>query len=143
MDNQARQGVLLFIEDGPFVAQEISRYLKGLRYEVNTVPTRDDAIPLVETTCFDLILMDYITPGVTGPDEFVNLLRRGCANRETPVVIMTAWTDVTVPGIDTILEKPVDIDLLTETIHKEISRRRDGGGTSSGNRDKTSLGERG
>ncbi len=122
---------VLLVEDEP-VNQEVSLCLledAGLVVEV-----ADDGLVAVEMarqTSYDLILMDMQMPRMNGL-EATRRIRADSANTGTPILAMTANAFVEdrqaclEAGMNDHITKPVDSDLLFETVLKWLSRSLEG-----------------
>lgn len=111
---------ILFIEDN-----EIARYtgqvlLQNAGYRVQAVETAENAMALVKSQAFDLIISDLGLPGIQG-DEMANIIRyweKIADKTPTPIIALTAHADHKVKnncllaGINEIFIKPLDEKLL-------------------------------
>ena len=91
----ARRHVLV-IDDEPAVLKAIEMMLGKKGFAVDTAPSARDALALLDTTRFDVILTDIIMPEVSGV-ELLRELRRH--DLDVPVILMTAG-----PTLDSALE---------------------------------------
>ena len=81
----------------------------------------DDALKVLNTNenGIDLVLIDYVMPGVNGLDLLKNIRK---FNISVPVVIMTAYLDDGLVGealqnnCNSLIEKPFSLDQLIQTI---------------------------
>jgi len=116
---------ILLVEDEPTFAKVVSRVLSD-DYEVVVAADGLVASTLL-TEPFDLILTDLLLPGLSGVD-LLRLVRT--YDLDVPMVIMTGM-----PSLDTAIEavqlgalqylvKPVDLDLLRETVSKGVALNR-------------------
>lgn len=84
--------LVLLVEDEP-AQREILRYnLASEGYDVSIAENGDDAMVLVEEIGPDLILLDWMLPGVSG----IEICRRVKSRRETtdiPVIMLSARSD--------------------------------------------------
>jgi response regulator of citrate/malate metabolism len=85
---------ILIVEDEPAVAQSFNHVLKRsleYNYQVKIVDSAEDALEaLKKAGAFDVILLDYYLPGITGGD-FLRALRT--RDQETVVVVVSASQD--------------------------------------------------
>lgn len=102
---------VLLVEDDPAQASEYARRLTETGYRVQAVSSAEEAIRLVQTTHFDMILSDNVLPGMTGMRALPELSRWSCA----PVLIMTSHhcaegeKDALLLGASAYLKKPLDV----------------------------------
>jgi CheY-like chemotaxis protein len=98
---------------------------------VDTVSNGYEAIEFLQNTDYDLVLMDCQMPGLDGY-ETTKLIRSeesSVINRNIPVIAMTAGAmkgdreKCLQSGMNDYMTKPVNIDLLIETIEKWILRK--------------------
>jgi two-component system response regulator HydG len=109
----ARQ--ILVVEDDAEVLQAIAQMLNHLGNGVTECGRAEDAFGLVQAEQFDLLLIDYRMPEMTGLDLIVMLRQEGC---NVPVIMMTGYpaTEERVAsqslGVFAILKKPVTPEQL-------------------------------
>ena len=114
---------ILIVDDDKDILQMLEYGLKklGPDYEIYTAIDIFSAINEIEKTRFDLILTDYMMPGLTGVD-LARAARR--MSPDTQVVLMTAYgtnklrytTDHL--GFDGYLNKPFTIDQIREIVKR-------------------------
>jgi len=116
---------ILLVEDETRVADFIRRGLKGEGWTVAHVPDGEQALELLASETFDVMVLDLMLPGISGQDVCRKLRAR---NNHTPVLMLTALdaTDERVKGLevgaDDYLAKPFDFDELIARI-KALHRR--------------------
>ena len=106
------KGVVLAIDDSEADLRLLQHFLQGTQIRFRTASDVDEGTKLAVEGC-DVILCDYHL-GERNGTEFIELLRR--AGSDTPVLMMTADTQVT-KGLlntpaDAILPKPISRELL-------------------------------
>jgi LmbE family N-acetylglucosaminyl deacetylase/ActR/RegA family two-component response regulator len=121
-------GRILVVEDDPVSALFVERVLtKRGGFEVTHSPDPADALRLVESQDWDLVLTDVEMPGMTGL-ELLEALRR--VSPELPVAVMTAYAsvDYAVRALrsraDEFMEKPVKPEQLIATAASLIAKGR-------------------
>lgn len=91
--------------------QFLSRSLEKAGYEVVTVSHGGEALPLLESAKFDLLLTDIVMPGIDG----IELARRATAIYEDmPVMFITGFAAV---AMDRQKERPKSSKLLQKPFH--------------------------
>ena len=110
---------VLVVEDRGSLRRLIERALGAEGHIVTAVETVGAALAELEGAEFDVVLSDLRLPDATGLDV-LDAVRQ--TNPQTPVVVMTAFGDVSVAveamkrGASDFLEKPVEIDDLVAMI---------------------------
>ncbi|HCQ65307.1 MAG TPA: phosphate regulon transcriptional regulatory protein PhoB [Rhodobacteraceae bacterium] len=125
----AEKPLVLLVEDEP-AQREILRYnLKSEGYEVMEAETGDDALLLAEEVRPDLVLLDWMLPGVSG----IEVLRRFKNRRqmtEIPVIMLSARTEEMdrvrglETGADDYMVKPYSVSELMARIRTQLRRTR-------------------
>lgn len=119
---------LLLVDDETSVLDMIQDALKGERYDIDCAQTEAGAIRLLETDKYEIVVLDYMI----GNDNGVELAKK-INDRwpETSMIMITGYpsnamrVDALCAGVDSILEKPVDIAQLTAVMRQAtISRTR-------------------
>ena len=121
--------LVLLVEDEP-AQREILRYnLASEGYDVSIAENGDDAMVLVEEIGPDLILLDWMLPGVSG----IEICRRVKSRRETtdiPVIMLSARSDEMdrvrglETGADDYMVKPFSVQELMARIRTQLRRTR-------------------
>jgi DNA-binding NtrC family response regulator len=113
--------VILHVDDDPDIRLMVSTVLSKEGFEVISIQTLGDAVPMLDMRAFDLILLDVmIEEQDSGLIGYEMLYKRF---PDVPVILMTSLGDMVRPyfadrGFDVrILEKPVSPDQLINTIH--------------------------
>ncbi len=125
----AERPLVLLVEDEP-AQREILRYnLRSEGYDVSMAENGDDAIVLVDEMGPDLILLDWMLPGVSG----IEICRRVKSKRATahiPVIMLSARSDEMdrvrglETGADDYLTKPFSVQELMARIRTQLRRTR-------------------
>ena len=119
---------ILFVDDEPIVARSTEEFLKRLGYVVTRCEQSDLALTRFRAAPreFDLIVTDWAMPGMSGT-ELVSAMRE--TRRDIPMLLMSGFVDATVQhaaktiGIDEILIKPVNPELLAQAVAQVLARR--------------------
>ena len=109
---------VLVVDDDPSVLATYGRLLRRGGY--NTL-TADDPGALLDRGApgADLLLLDYKMPGMDGLTLLRELRRRDC---RAPCILISAFLNDEIRnraaglGVDHVMEKPVDVKTLRETI---------------------------
>ncbi len=108
---------ILIIEDESDIGELIKLTLTLVGHLVTLVNSRDAALAHLETTLFDVILMDYSMPGMPA-DEFSELVRIHWP--ATRLILITAANKSSLLArnisADGYIEKPFDPDSLTRKL---------------------------
>lgn len=103
---------VLIVDDAPFISEVIMAALKEYGCEFVCCFDGESAITHVQSTCFDIIFLDLMLPGVNG----VEVLKKiKSVAPQTPVVFMTGYLDSSLLdevfslGIVTFMRKPFDL----------------------------------
>ena len=123
----ARQKVLT-IEDDVFYRSMLTKLLAEEGYEVYGASEGEEGLKLVAQHKFDLILVDFIMPGLLG-DEVCRVLKGQEETREIPVVLLTSRGDKTDmiaglnAGADDYIVKSTDLEVLKSRVKALIRRK--------------------
>jgi DNA-binding response OmpR family regulator len=83
---------LLVVDDNEMNRDMLSRRLSRRKHTVITAENGQQALDLIETESFDLILLDIMMPGISGI-EVLKIIRRSYSASELPVIMVTAKGD--------------------------------------------------
>jgi CheY-like chemotaxis protein len=110
---------ILIVEDEPVTRKNISRFLRELGYYVDEAKDGAEALDLLNTSRFDLLLSDVRMPRVDG--MIVSSYLR-CTSPNTPVIIITGYPDEMVGAFQAPrvvrMSKPVLLDDLESKIRQ-------------------------
>lgn len=82
---------ILIVDDDPMMLRVIRSYLKDI-YKVYCLRSGEEAMKFFAQQTPDLVLLDYIMPGMDGP-EVLRRMREDETTKDVPVFFMTAVTD--------------------------------------------------
>ncbi|MCD4703216.1 MAG: response regulator [Methanosarcinaceae archaeon] len=109
---------ILIIDDEPYNVSLMEAYL-SLDYDTTGVLSGEDALEMIKTDDFDLVILDIMMPGLSGY-EVCKILKNDVKTKFIPVIMATALFEKgdqirsIEAGADDFLSKPVDqIELKT------------------------------
>jgi DNA-binding response OmpR family regulator len=117
---------ILIVEDDAIIISLISRVLKSHGYFVNTARTGKDALAKVQTSDYNLILLDIGLPDMTGI-EFLEKIRT--LNRDIIVIMITGHPNLDSSinsinrGADGYLVKPINNEDLIALVEGKLRQR--------------------
>lgn len=121
---------VLIVDDEESMRLLLARFLTtGLGVEVMLAGTCEEALRLAGNYAYDAILLDLLMPGIGGV-EVLRELRASSPNSATPVIIVTVLSDqetrdrCMAAGANAYLVKPVERELLADTVRARIEGRR-------------------
>ncbi|MBY0516616.1 MAG: response regulator transcription factor [Bacteriovoracaceae bacterium] len=120
-------GKILIIEDEQDIRDLISFQLKAEGHQVTAAESADKAVGHIERgEMFDLMLVDWMLPGVLSGLEFTRKLRQIKNYKEVPVIMVTALTqpENIVAGLDAgaddYITKPFDLEVLQARVRVQM-----------------------
>jgi two-component system phosphate regulon response regulator PhoB len=122
------QSTILVVEDEPAIAELLSVNLGFAGHKVMIAGDAEAAMAMIATELPDLVLLDWMLPGMTGV-RLAKKLRSEDRTRDVPIIMLTARTDETdkVEGLETgaddYITKPFSPKELMARI-KAVMRRR-------------------
>jgi CheY-like chemotaxis protein len=118
------QTKILFADADDSVRKMVTRVLQSSGYVVIATTDAAEAATLLDRTKPDLLLLDLPVPNTEGWAPLESLHR---AAPSAPVIVTTAWPIQKKPlvpaGIAAVMEKPLDLSLLLQTIAGLIETR--------------------
>ena len=117
---------ILVIDDDPVLKRVIAMGLGKSGYEVTTVGNGEEAMEVLKSSVFDVIMVDMMMPFMDGL-RFLSWLR-GTAGIQTPVLVQTSLArqkiedDVRAAGAQDLIIKPARLPELLEKIRKLVGR---------------------
>ena len=118
---------ILLVEDEAAIREMVELALSRAGFETRAVPDAAQAERAIEQERPDLILLDWMLPGVSGLD-FARKLRRGESTRDIPVIMLTAKGEEGDrlsgfdAGADDYIVKPFSVKELTARIRAVLKR---------------------
>ena len=125
MTNQATH--ILVVDDDELARMEISRCVEQQGHTVSLAEDGAQALDMLRSQTFDLVLLDLLMPGVDG-FEVLRHMKADTALREVPVIVITAVGEpdsaakCTEMGAIDHLTKPVDLNLLAERANAALAK---------------------
>ncbi len=116
---------ILIVEDDPETLETLKSFLSAERHSVDSAPRADEAMDFVLTYEYDVLIVDWEMPGMTGID-FIQKFRANGGN--TPVIMLTgkSATDEKISGLDSgadyYLTKPFEGKALLSFIRASMRR---------------------
>jgi two-component system phosphate regulon response regulator PhoB len=120
---------VLVVEDEPAQREVLVYNLESEGFAVDKAATGDEALALVDEATPDLILLDWMLPGVSGI-EICRQLKMRPATRNVPVIMMSARTEAVdrvrglETGADDYVVKPYSVVELMARIRTQLRRTR-------------------
>ena len=112
---------VLIVDDEPRVLEVVSAYLRCDGHSVSTAASGREALEKFRRNQFDLVVLDRVMPEMSG-DQTARFIKQ--VNQDIPVIMLTGFGAlVEVTGsppapVDVVLNKPVTLDTLRQTIEK-------------------------
>ncbi|MGQ9833651.1 MAG: response regulator [Candidatus Villigracilaceae bacterium] len=122
------KGKVLYVEDNFDNRMLVRRVLMADGYAVIEATNANDAIKMIETEKPDLILMDINMPEVDGY-TLTARIKSTPGMSTIPIVAVTANVmrgdreKSLEAGCDGYIQKPIDIDILTQQVERYIQRK--------------------
>ena len=112
---------ILFVDDDQDSCEMMSVLLMlgNSDFEVISAHTAEEALALIKAQSFDLFILDYLLPDMTGLD-LCDRIRQ--IDKQTPIMFYSAMTHIIdketakAAGANEFLVKPNDLDRLSETV---------------------------
>ncbi|MCG6903043.1 MAG: phosphate regulon transcriptional regulator PhoB [Rhodobacter sp.] len=123
------QPKLLVVEDEPAQLEVLSYNLQAEGLTVIAAATGDEALLLVDEEVPDLILLDWMLPGVSGI-EICRRLKSRAATRAVPIIMLSARSEEVdrvrglETGADDYMVKPYSVVELMARIRTQLRRTR-------------------
>ena len=84
--------VLLLVDDDEPTARAMTRLLERVGYTAVWLSSGDDALHVTKDLRFDLVILDWMMPGMDGI-QVLRHLREDAATRDIPVIMYSASDD--------------------------------------------------
>ncbi|PYT18603.1 MAG: hypothetical protein DMG59_03625 [Acidobacteria bacterium] len=121
------RGKILVIDDEPDIRESLETLLSNENYRVELAANATEGLKRLETSPYDLVLLDLMMPDKSGMQVLEEVRAR---DQETPIFMITAYGSVEVAvnalkhGASDYFAKPWDNEKLLIEIDHMISRRR-------------------
>jgi len=116
------QGTILVVDDDPAVAAAMVEMLEVLGYTVKAVNSAVLALEAVTLDCPDLMITDYLMPGLTGA-QLVEQVNECQPN--LPIIMVTGYADMhaieKVLGKNKVLRKPFNLQELARAVADRLA----------------------
>ncbi len=119
---------ILVVEDEPAIQELVSYSLRQARHLVSSAKNAEEAMESINEVLPDLVLLDWMLPGMSGVD-FARMLRRTARTKNIPIIMLTARAEESDKvagleiGADDYITKPFSPRELLARI-KAVLRRR-------------------
>jgi DNA-binding response OmpR family regulator len=110
---------ILVVDDDKSIVKFLERGLSFEGYKVTTCVSGDTALVEIMRELPDLIILDWMLPGLSGDQVLLRLLEQ---HHKPPVIMLTARdtvfdkTRILKSGADVFLSKPVDFGVLLDHV---------------------------
>jgi DNA-binding NtrC family response regulator len=114
---------ILIVDDDEDTCENLSDILTGCGYEADVANKGSDALNLVDLKEYDLALLDFRLPCMTGVELFRQIKEHAGA---LPAVLVTAYAtqetrdDAAREGIYCVMKKPVEIGKLVSVVQQIV-----------------------
>src|SRR4030095_9415766 len=123
------QGSLLVVDDNPMNRDMLARRLARRGYTVTVAADGYQALAMIDAQQFDLVLLDIMMPGISGPDV-LQTVRQRYAVADLPVIMATAKDqseDIVAAlqlGANDYVTKPLDFPVVLARTQTPLSLKR-------------------
>ena len=114
---------ILVVDDEPFVCEAVKMMLTFDGHSVKTTNSAKDALAILESEKFDLVITDFAMPAMKG-DELARQIKKLLPKQ--PVIMITAYAEMLqssgnpLPGVDCLIGKPFLLENLRDAIAKVL-----------------------
>jgi DNA-binding response OmpR family regulator len=122
-------GSLLVVDDDPMNRDALSRHLQRQGHRVSVAENGRQALEMVTTQPFDLVLLDVLLPEMDGY-KLLQRLKRGKQSQDIPVIVISALDEIESAvlciemGAEDYLPKPFSPVLLRARIEACLEQKR-------------------
>jgi len=113
---------ILGIDDNQDLLDLCNVALSSEGHEYTAITNSKEGLQAIKDKKFDLVLLDLSMPDFSGEDVLDALVKEGIINKQK-IIIFSAYSStenatLLEKGVHSIIKKPVEIDILIETIKK-------------------------
>jgi CheY-like chemotaxis protein len=126
-DGVRRRPRALIVDDSPTVRRQLSLALNRIGLDGEAVSSADEALDVLAMRSYELMLADVVMPGLDGY-QLTRTVRRDRGLRAMPVILLTSRSSPfdlargALAGCNSYLVKPVSMQTLHETVHRQLRR---------------------
>ncbi len=117
---------ILLVDDEEEFLEVLSERMRARDIEVTTSTSATEALSLIATESYDAVIMDFMMPEIDGIQALTAIKEK---KPEMQIILLTGYATVQ-KGVDAMkagamdfMEKPVDLDALSEKIKKAHNKR--------------------
>lgn len=115
---------ILIVDDDAVYRQYLTLILTQSKAQLTVVKTSKEALEIINSETFDMILMDLKLAEINGYDTAFEIRNTVNINRKTPILAMSASqadkTQLKLSGITDIMPKPLNTEGLVNRIYKAL-----------------------
>jgi DNA-binding response OmpR family regulator len=116
---------ILIVEDDQDILQVLETVLEHNEFEVKGLSRTDDIIESIEKYKPDLVLTDYLLPGLNG-GKICQLIKGNKKTSHIPVILISAYPELAISlgnfGFDAFISKPFNINALVKKISRLLGK---------------------
>lgn len=116
---------ILVLEDDEQLAELMKNLFEMTGYSYWIIGNTNNVIPLITKFKPDLVILDYLLPGINGSEICIQIKQNLCTH-DVPVLIFSSYPgaicSIVDCGLDGFLPKPFELKALEEIIAKLVSR---------------------
>ena len=118
---------ILVVDDDVLVVEALKELLTSSGYEVRVATRGQEALEILDTERFDLLILDVVMPKMTGFDLCKEVRQRDDEMSTVKIIMLTAKTEARDLqseercGCDLYLTKPIDPGRLKELIRNTLA----------------------
>lgn len=119
---------VLFVEDDAMNRRVVGDMLRVVGADMTEAADAETGLKLIETSIFNVILMDLRMPGMDGFEAIREIRARGDDKASLPVIVVTADTALDLRercmavGADDVIRKPIAMGALLNSLGRMIAR---------------------
>ena len=117
---------ILVVDDEALVCESIKQVLALDEHEVEAVTSSQDALAAFQGGKFDLVIIDYLMPGMRG-DKLAATIKALAPHQ--PIIMLTAYGErLRFEGefplaVDLVMSKPFDLQELRKAVRQAAAKR--------------------
>ena len=118
---------ILLVDDDRQTRLKLARDIEGAGYSVSSAESGGQALEMIRSQSFDLILLDILMPEIDG-FQVLETLQADPILRDIPIIVISAMDDQASSdkclalGAKAFLTKPVDPDRLNASIEQNLKQ---------------------